>query len=286
MARRFRPQLEVLEGRDVPSTLTVTNNLDSGPGSLRAEIAAAQNKDTIVFAANLNGQTITLTSGELVINKNLTIQGPGEGNLAISQPYGAYTVPIGFRIFEVDSVTATIAGLTISNGYAPVNGSPTYGAGGGILNWGGNLTVKNCKLSNNYGASGGGIANFGTLTVNGCTLSGNHIISVGQGGGIFNAHACSATVSNTTISGNSGPLHYNGTWEYSYGGGIYNNGFMTLSGTTVTNNSADWGGGIYEDAYASLSILHNSNVSGNSPGGDIFLAYGARPATIKGSYVG
>jgi hypothetical protein len=37
----FRPRLEALEGRDVPSTLTVTNTLDSGTGSLRAEIAAA-----------------------------------------------------------------------------------------------------------------------------------------------------------------------------------------------------------------------------------------------------
>src|SRR4051794_27469900 len=37
---RFRPTLEALEDRWVPSTLTVTNNLDSGAGSLRAEIAA------------------------------------------------------------------------------------------------------------------------------------------------------------------------------------------------------------------------------------------------------
>ncbi|HEY2910305.1 MAG TPA: hypothetical protein VGI99_08660, partial [Gemmataceae bacterium] len=37
----FRPRLEDLEGRDMPSTLTVTNNLDGGAGSLRAEIAAA-----------------------------------------------------------------------------------------------------------------------------------------------------------------------------------------------------------------------------------------------------
>jgi hypothetical protein len=34
---RYRPQLESLEGRDVPSTLTVTNTLDSdsAAGSLR-----------------------------------------------------------------------------------------------------------------------------------------------------------------------------------------------------------------------------------------------------------
>jgi hypothetical protein len=60
---RIRPQLEVLEDRDVPSTLTVTNNLDSGAGSLRAQIGAAQPGDTLNFAPSLNGQTITLTSG-------------------------------------------------------------------------------------------------------------------------------------------------------------------------------------------------------------------------------
>src|SRR5262249_32055240 len=80
----FRPRVEALEVRDVPSTLTVTNNLDTGiagDGSLRGEIAAAKNNDTIVFAPSLSGQTITLYSfdsngvvvdGELVINKNLT----------------------------------------------------------------------------------------------------------------------------------------------------------------------------------------------------------------------
>jgi len=60
--RTVRPWLECLEDRWVPSTLTVLNNLDSGAGSLRAEIAAAQKNDTIVFAPSLNGKTITLTA--------------------------------------------------------------------------------------------------------------------------------------------------------------------------------------------------------------------------------
>src|ERR1019366_72744 len=80
----FRPTLETLEDRWVPSTLTVRNNLDSGAVSLRAEIAAARSNDTIVFAPSLVGQTITLTSGELLINKNLTIAGPGAGELTLS----------------------------------------------------------------------------------------------------------------------------------------------------------------------------------------------------------
>src|SRR5579864_5407376 len=80
----YRPRLEALEDRWVPSTLMVSNNLDSGTGSLRAEIAAARSGDTIVFAPSVNGQTITLTSGELLISKNLTITGADSTGAAVN----------------------------------------------------------------------------------------------------------------------------------------------------------------------------------------------------------
>src|SRR5262249_6448661 len=53
-------------------------------GSLRAAIAAASNGDTIIFASSLNNQTITLTSGELVIDKSLDIEGLGANKLTVS----------------------------------------------------------------------------------------------------------------------------------------------------------------------------------------------------------
>ena len=59
----FRPRLEAVEDRCLPSTLTVTSTSDSGHGSLRAELAAAQSGDTLVFSPRLDGKTITLTSG-------------------------------------------------------------------------------------------------------------------------------------------------------------------------------------------------------------------------------
>jgi hypothetical protein len=68
----IRPTLETLEDRWVPSTLTVTNTLDSGAGSLRADVTAALKGDTIVFNipksdpgynASTGVWTITLTSG-------------------------------------------------------------------------------------------------------------------------------------------------------------------------------------------------------------------------------
>src|SRR5262249_48261079 len=73
----FVPRLEALEDRVVPSTLTVTNTNDKGPGSLRATITSANSGDTIVFDPSLDGQTVALTSDQLTINKNLDIEGPG-----------------------------------------------------------------------------------------------------------------------------------------------------------------------------------------------------------------
>ena len=82
--RHRRPVLESLEGRVVLSTLTVLNNADSGPGSLRAEIAAASGGDTIAFSRKLESQTIILTTGELVVNKDLTIKGFNDQGVTIS----------------------------------------------------------------------------------------------------------------------------------------------------------------------------------------------------------
>ena len=75
--RSFRPRLDILEDRTLPSTFTVTNLLDTGPGSLRAAVTAANanpGADVINFAVT---GTIALTSGELDITDSLTINGPG-----------------------------------------------------------------------------------------------------------------------------------------------------------------------------------------------------------------
>src|SRR6476659_4920847 len=65
--------------------ITVANTNDSGPGSLRPALADANDGDTIDFDPALKGQTVTLTSGELLINKNITISGPGANLLAVSR---------------------------------------------------------------------------------------------------------------------------------------------------------------------------------------------------------
>ena len=65
------------------TTITVTNTNDSGPGSLRQAVVDSQDGDTIDFDPPLKGQTISLTSAELVINKSITISGFGPNLLAV-----------------------------------------------------------------------------------------------------------------------------------------------------------------------------------------------------------
>src|SRR5262245_40379226 len=80
------PQLEVLEGREVPSPCTVLHLADIGIGSLRQPVADANvhpGADAIAFAPGLHG-TITLSGGQLTITDSLTVAGPGAEKLAVS----------------------------------------------------------------------------------------------------------------------------------------------------------------------------------------------------------
>jgi hypothetical protein len=111
-----------------------------------------------------------------------------------------------------------LSGDTLS-GNAAVNGH-----GGGIANYG-VLTVTGSIPSGKFATYDGGvIANFGALTVTGTIVSGasgSH-----GGGGIANKYGGTATVTGCTLSGNFSRA----------GGGLYNDGTMTLDGTTVTKN--------------------------------------------------
>jgi hypothetical protein len=263
------------------ATITVINTNDSGPGSLRQALVDANDGDTIDFDPSLNGQRITLTSGQLNVDKDVTISGPGAKNLAVDGNARS-------RVFYVNpGKTVTIDGLTVANGYNDQGG-------GGIRNEDATVTVSNCTISGNSATTpGGGISNEGggiaTLTITNSTISGN---SAADGGGIYNAASgagggATLTVTNSTISGNS-------AYE---GGGIFNDAYeghatvtitnSTLSGNSATNN----GGGIYSVAGSAFSsgdsivTVSNSTISDNSApsvGGGIYnAAYNASIAGVE-----
>jgi hypothetical protein len=181
------------------ATITVTNTNDSGAGSLRQALANANNGDTIHFG--ITG-VITLTTGELLVDKSITINGPGAASLTVD-------AILASRVFHVSSgVTAAIAGLTITNGTGWAD--ELTNTGGGIYNDRAALALDNCTVSGKYaGYGGGGVHNrSGTLAVANSTFSGNWAaapLGVGDGGAIFNdAHDGDATLTviNSTFSGN------------------------------------------------------------------------------------
>src|ERR1044071_3511334 len=132
------------------ATLTVINTNDSGPGSLRQGIADAQDGDTIQFDAALNGHTIALTSGELVINTNVGINGPGPEQLTVSRSQAGPEFGI---VHVIPGHIVTVQGLTISGGLVL-----KFGHGfGGIFNEQSTVNIENCtNASNGPFFSGGG----------------------------------------------------------------------------------------------------------------------------------
>src|SRR5437667_8112882 len=219
--------------------IPVTNTNDSGPGSLRQALADSNDGDTITFAVT---GAISLTSGELVINKNITISGPGADLLAVSR--AANAAP--FRIFHVMlGHTVIIEGLTISNG------SVLNTFGGGIYNFESALTVISCALAGNSAlgqqGSGGGIFSNGggaggaaSLTITSSALSGN---TATTGGAIANDGSrgmANLTISNSTLSGNSASF---------VGGGVNDNTANGTASITVTNST------LSENTSANISMF-------------------------------
>ena len=227
-------------------TITVTNTNDSGPGSLRQALADANDGDTINFDVSLKGQTIALTSNELVIDKSITITGPGSDLLAVSAPFQYH-----FRVFHVmASPTVTIEGLTI--------GPSLYFYGCGIQNDQATLTINNCAVTGNNGlTSGAGISNGGTLTINNSRISGNGLQYQGTGVGISSSGTL--IINNSIISGNLSAKNYTD------GGGIYSSGMLQITNSTIDGNSVGGsGGGIYN---VGVAIITSSTISGNFSGG-------------------
>jgi hypothetical protein len=178
--------------------LTVTTLADSGPGSLRAQIAASHGTpgNTIVFA--VTGK-ITLNSViALQLEDNVTVDGGG----AIVISGGSKT-----QIFTTTPFSfLTLRRLTITQGRATTTNT-TDGFGGAIKN-GGALTLDQVTMVDNSAVNGGGAiahyTNDGSLTVTRSTFEGNHVdSSTGFGGAIVVGTISYATIINSTFVGNA-----------------------------------------------------------------------------------
>ena len=230
-----------------------------GDRSLREALTRINEGGTIIFAPSLNnGSTtdgvITLSLGELVIDKSLTIIGDLDDDGSTQD----ITVDAdgNSRVFRIDDGSRTeskvsIDGLFITGGIASGSDFRDRGDGGGINN---NefLNLTNSTISGNSAdADGGGIYNDGTTEITNATISGNSANF--RGGGIYNRGTTEIT--NSTISGNSAGRN---------GGGIYNRRRTEITNATISGNSADSRGGGIWNSSSSVTFLSSSIVSGNT----------------------
>ncbi|MBK1856281.1 hypothetical protein JO972_15025 [Verrucomicrobiaceae bacterium 5K15] len=279
----------------------VTNTNDAGAGSLRAAIAAASSGSLITFDPTLDGQTITLSSGQLLIDKNITIDASTLTSGLTIDANGGVT---NHRVIEIETGSSVeLSHLTITGGRTPDAPIGEPGESGGGIYCGGNLTLTHCNVSNNstgrggddfgaapaaHGGDGGGIYIYvGSLTLNDSTVTGNTTGDGGDGqdggiggsgGGIYVSSSGAININNSTVDNNATGDGGGGNNSYGGGGGgicLFSAASNNLNNSTVANNSTGDGsysgsnsggpgGGIH--IFSSDLTLHNSVIAGNTTG--------------------
>jgi len=208
-----------------------------------------------VFLVNA-GVTVTITD---VTIENGFVPPLGEGGGAIlnlgdlslvDSAVLSSTTDLGGGIFNAEGGVLTLDGCSIRDNRAD-------DAGGGVRNEG-TCRVSASEVFDNVGArDGGGVANAGDLTVSGSTIQGNRAIGrgmlPGDGGGLANEAGGVAVITDTFIKLNAAGGR---------GGGILNDGGLTVSTSAIKVNAAVApGGGI---ASSGMLGLVNTTVSTNS----------------------
>ena len=248
---------DIHNGSVVISSLTVRNGNAGG----------------FVFGGGiLNEANLTLTN--TIISNNIAGSGGGISNSG----NGVITVTNSAIITNTSSGNAggiaNFSDMTFSNSVA--SGNTANASGGGISSRsGGALTMTNSLISSNIADSGGGISNSGSiLKITNSTISNNE---AGSGGGIFSTSSSDLTVTNSTVSDNSGDGISNFSSRLtvinstvsgntsSSGSGIANfsNGIVTMTNSTVSNNIFSiLGSGI--NNFSGVVTLKNTIVANNT----------------------
>ena len=257
------------------ATYTVTTLADSGAGSLRAAVAAANaasGADAIVFQSGLAG-TITLTGGELLVTDNLSITGPGPGRITLDANHAG-------RAFHLtnpngqDKVFA-ISGLTVTHGATSAAGGDD--GGGGVFYEASSIhaqiTLADMVFSDNTAARKGGAVSVdgANLILRNVSMTGNAVAGGFQpsGGALYFSRGL-VTIEKSRIVGNSAELNAGGMRLASPGVDA------VITDTLVQDNTATHtGGAMVADTMHSLRISRSAfvgNSTGQPYGGGIYFA--------------
>src|SRR5262249_38688452 len=238
--RSRRLGLELLEDRLAPATLTVNSTADtanpSDPYLSLREAIAIVNSPTL--PDGLSDQILAQIDGAL--------HGDGRDSIVFDPSQVSGPIVLGGSPLTLNLPGST-ASITIDGGSGvTVDGNQL--SGGFSVNNGVQATLDHLTLTHGHtlAAGGSGISNGGTLMVTNCIITAN---SAFQARSLLNLFSSPLTISNSTISSNSG-------------GGIFNIGALTVTNSTISANSGSDGAGIYTQT-GSLTVT-NSTISNNS----------------------
>ncbi len=283
--------------------------------TLRAAIDEANSlagADTIILLAGIYTQTLTTASnedtnsgGDWDILGDLTIIGAGQDVTILQAAATPNTATEG--VIESPLVsnppTVTISGVTIRHGKK--TGTDISQKGGGIRNYGGDMTINDSTITLNRSGGGGGIYNRGNITLNNVIVSNNTCDRQSTscfGGGMYSALSFtepkSIIITGSTFTGNK--VYGAGPVSQVYGAGfgvesgnttsmtlnISNSSFTDNHGFTTSTDPENGGGsgaGIWVSTLApSVFNITNTVVSGNGiNGGDAVSASGIRVGTTS-----
>ena len=223
------------------ATLAVTNCDDAGNGSLRDAIAAAHSDD-VIDLTHLTCSSISLTTGELVVDvPDLILRGPGADKLTIVGGPQHYVIDhLAGGLLTVDSLRITDpnvqtggACLHSSSGIYLNASKIDHCAGSGVN--AGYLIALHSSISNNYqgiNVTGSVLIQNSTIAENhGVTCSGLWIGRIDNVIPVYSYYSPSAAIRNSTISGNFAFYYDNGA------GCIFVP--ATISNSTIANNGSN-----------------------------------------------
>ncbi len=286
--------------------------------ALKDAVHTASDGDVIAISGEVKatneGTGIYINSGEIVIDKDLTIKRADTAATAVldansnhSGTSPADAPAVKHRIFKVDAgKTLTLQNLTLKGGVA--EGTGEAGFGGAIYTKGGTVTITNCTLTGNTAAKSGGAiyaekADSGsnpaaTVTINGGTIGGDGTAKnkvtdpFGFGGGIYVNDGCILTLDKYTGGGTPQGVRIIGNEAGRAGGVRANNSTVTMTGCTIRGNkstdtstdlsNAGGGGGVYIHGNTSGRpiTMTDCTIQGNTA-----AAYGGGMCIEKGTII-
>ena len=265
--------------------VTITSDIVAvdGETSLREAVARASSDafvESVTFDPSLNGQTITVTAGEMFVERAVTISGPGADQLTIdaggnSRLFNFNSGTDDIPDDPVDPTTSNEGETFVIRDVMLTGGAVPAPQAGGAINLEDSLDtleLDSVVISNSSGNAGGAIRLAGNYVIQDSTFTGNTANFAGAA--IFATGESDGFIVNSTISGNTSNSGAGAIQAQSNA-----NATMQILNSTVADNSAAainifaYGGGSAEITVANSILANNTGVNVSNAGGS-FISNG------------